>query len=148
MIHAQGHILSPSEFEVLLGDSWEGHLTYLDYSSDQETKIKVNLEVEKVLDGEYKFNYTYPDEPKANSKVKMKIGKNHMTLNKHSIVSRQKLANGTLIFETKNDGKDNKKAATIFQSYEISPQEFSITKKVKYIDDDKPIMRNKYQLKR
>ena len=145
---SQGHIVSPSDFEIVLGSPWQGTLSYQDYQSGSQIDIKVNLLIERVVEGEYRFNYTYPDEPKANSKDKIKIGKNHMTINKHRIISREKLDDGTLIFEVKELGKDNKKKATIYHRYAFSKASLTMSKKVKFDGTEETITRNKYTFSR
>jgi len=145
---SQGHIVSPTDFEVILGEPWQGTLSYQDYQSDKEVMINANLEIEKISEGEYRFNYIYPEEPKANSKAKIKLGKNHMSVNKNTIISRERLNDGTLIFETKEVGKDNKKKAVLYYTYELSTTRLTITKKVKYDGETEAIIRNKYAFQR
>ena len=140
-------IVSPSEFSVLLGDDWQGSLTYRDYTSNQETEIPVTLLVEQVGDREFRFSYSYPEEPKANNKTKVVVGKNHMSINKARIISRQDLPNQVLKFATKIPGKDNKKKATIYTEYLLSVKNFTITKKVQYEGED-PFIRNTYSFSR
>ena len=140
-------IVSPTEISVLLGDDWQGSLTYLDYSSNQETSIPVMLHVEQVGDREFRFSFSYPEEPKANNKTKMVLGKNHMSINKARIISRQDLPNHVLKFETKIPGKDNKKKAIIYTEYQLSVKNFTITKKVQY-DGEDPFVRNTYSFTR
>ncbi len=144
----QGHILTPSEFEIALGDQWTGDLVYWDDESAEEVSIPVQLQIYKVTDREYKFQYTYPEEQKANHKERVKIGKNHMTLNKGKIIDRKKLSDGTLTFRTKHNGKDNKKAAIIFQDYHLSDQELVISRSIQYEGSDEVRLQNTYKLSR
>ncbi len=42
-----GPVASPDDFRVLAGIGWQGHLSYLDYSSDVLSQIPVEIQVDE-----------------------------------------------------------------------------------------------------
>ncbi len=134
--------VSMKELIPLVGD-WQGTLTYLDYSSNKEVSIPVNLLVVKKNNKALKFNYLYPKEPNANSKSTIKVGGN--TLNGRIIVGKC-LDSGYLMLITEDSGRDNGKPAKITFTYTISPYFFSIRKDVEV--EGERFMRNRYEFSR
>ena len=128
---AQTARLSHKDLNPLEGGKWVGSLTYLDYSSGKSTSIKSDISVSKLSDRKWSFAFTYPDEPKANSKDNVILGDHGRTFDGETVVERTKLRDGVTRLVTSRAGKDNDKPATIRHTYLISKREFSIKKEVK-----------------
>ena len=75
--------ITRDDLQVLTGLQWSGTLTYLDYQSNRKVSIPANLTVRP--NGEDKwswvFEYSYPDEPKANSEEVVRLSKDGKTIN-------------------------------------------------------------------
>lgn len=125
--------------------SWQGKLTYLDYSSGKPYTMPANIKIsltENKLG--YIMGYEYPNEPHANSKdttyIKDKL------FGEDKIVEFTKDAAGgfTLVTEKEGeDGNDHKKAI-LRHTYTLKTNTFSAVKDVKFDGTDKWIKRNEY----
>ena len=67
--------IEPADLQRLSGAPWKGSLTYLDYTSKKPVSIASTLVVTRAdADGRsWRFDYQYPDEPKANSASSLTI---------------------------------------------------------------------------
>ncbi|MEQ8626479.1 hypothetical protein [Ekhidna sp.] len=131
----------------LLEGQWTGDLVYLDYSSNKEVKIPVEVSIEKVKEAKYKFNYVYPKEPKANSKSNVTIDLEKMTIEGNRIAEINE-RNGQWTIVAYSTGKDNGQKAIFIKTYVIGETSLSIKKGVQYISSDERFMRNEYRLKK
>lgn len=126
--------------------SWQGKLTYLDYSSGKPYTMPANIKIrltENMLG--YIMGYEYPNEPHANSKDTTYV--NGKLFGKDKIVEFTKDAAGgfTLVTEKEGeDGNDHKKAI-LRHTYKLKINTFSAVKDVKFDGTDKWIKRNEYQ---
>jgi hypothetical protein len=134
-------------FDELLQPGWTGELTYLDYSRNKEVKIPVNMEVTKIKEGTYQIAYTYPDEPKANSKAKIRISDDGSKLAGKKITSVDD-SNGWWIITSEYKGSDNNEKAWLRITWTIGPDTFATKKEVKYKGDTEYFMRNEYNFSR
>jgi hypothetical protein len=129
--------------------SWEGKLTYLDYSSGNPYTMSANIKVSLTENKSgYIMAYEYPKEPQANSKDTTFIRDNFF--GKDKIVAFEKASGGgyTLVTEVDGtDGNDNKKAV-LRHVYRVTATNFSITKEVKFEGTELWIKRNEYLLNR
>jgi hypothetical protein len=129
--------------------SWEGKLTYLDYSSGKPYTMSANINIGLTADGKgYVMAYEYPKEPQANSKDTTFIQDNFF--GKDKIVAFENAPGGgyTLVTEVEGtDGNDNKKAV-LRHVYLVTSTSFSITKEVKFEGTELWIKRNEYLLNR
>jgi hypothetical protein len=129
--------------------SWEGKLTYLDYTSGKPYTMLANINIGLTADNMgYVMGYEYPKEPHANSKDTTFIIGNYF--GKDKIVAFKKVSDSEykLITEVDgNDGNDNKKAV-LRHTYLLTSNNLSITKEVKFEGTDKWIKRNEYVLNR
>jgi hypothetical protein len=129
--------------------SWEGKLTYLDYTSGKPYRMLANINIGFTTDKMgYVMGYEYPKEPHANSKDTTFIIGNYF--GKDKIVAFNKVSDSEykLITEVDgNDGNDNRKAV-LRHTYLLTSNNFSITKEVKFEGTDKWIKRNEYLLNR
>ncbi|NND95349.1 MAG: hypothetical protein HKN45_10820 [Flavobacteriales bacterium] len=140
--------LRTQDFEIALGE-WNGTLTYVDYSSGQPYTMPADLKVGKGNSSRtFSLNYSYPNEPQANSKGKLKISKNGLLLNGNKLISKVINDDGILEVVTSHMGKDNKKRATIRNIYELGTSLLIIRKEVKFIDSDEWFKRNEYSFTR
>ena len=129
--------------------SWEGKLTYLDYSTGKPYTMSANIKISLTENKNgYIMGYEYPNEPQANSKDTTYIDNNYF--GKDKIVKFKKASDGgfTLVTEiVGKDGNDNKKAI-LRHTYLLKSSTFSIIKDVKFEGTDKWIKRNKYETRR
>lgn len=135
------------DLDLLLGGTWTGTLTYLDYSSNQTTTIPTNLSVSKPPTDPRAWNVsiTYPKEPQANSLAKWTIAQDGTTLDikgdTQTVISREFVTpteanqDGSITkVTTESKGTDNDKPATIRHIYYFSAREFIMQKLVTYDD--------------
>lgn len=129
--------------------SWEGKLTYMDYSTGKPYTMSANIKISLTENRNgYIMGYEYPKEPQANSKDTTYLV--NKLFGKDKIVEFKKAADGgfTLITEIAGeDGNDNKKAI-LRHTYILKSNTFSIIKDVKFEGTDKWIKRNEYQFNR
>ena len=127
--------------------SWEGKLTYLDYSSGKPYTMLANIKIGLTADNMgYVMGYEYPKEPHANSKDTTFIVGNYF--GKDKIVEFKKYSDAEYKMTTEvdgNDGNENKKAV-LRHTYELKSNTFSVTKEVKFEGSDKWVKRNEYLL--
>jgi hypothetical protein len=138
------------DLQILTGAQWSGTLTYLDYRSKKKVSIPANLNVRP--NGEDKwswvFEYEYPDEPQANSKEIVRLSKDGRSLNGEVVLERTSLPDNTVRFVTEKKGEDNNRSAYIRFTYLLNAKSFSITKGVRYEDEDQFFERNGFDWKR
>lgn len=140
--------VSTDDLKTLLGE-WVGSLTYTDYSTNKPFTMPANLIVTQGKNSyQLILNITYPKEPNANSKDKIKISKDGTQLNKLDIKSRQVFPNGQIKIITQYSGKDNGKKALIKNVYIIGTSNFIIRKEVKFENSDDWLLRNEYNYSR
>ena len=129
--------------------SWEGKLTYLDYSTGKPYTMSANINISLTENKHgYIMGYAYPKEPQANSKDTTYIMND--LFGKDKIVEFKKATDGgfTLVTEIAGeDGNDNKKAI-LRHTYILKLNTYSIIKDVKFEGTDKWIKRNEYLLNR
>jgi hypothetical protein len=127
--------------------SWEGKLTYLDYSSGKPYTMLANIKISLTSDNMgYVMRYEYPDEPQANSKDTTFIIGSFFGKDKIIEFKNDSDVEFTMITEVDgNDGNDNKKAV-LRHTYLLKSNTFSVIKEVKFEGTDKWIKRNEYIL--
>lgn len=141
-------IVTPEDLKIILGE-WTGTLTYVDYNTNKPYTMPSNVDVKQGKNENQLFLFiTYPNEPNANSKDKIKISKNGLKLNKNAVKSIQKLSNGQVLVTTEYLGKDNNMAALIRNVYLLGEKQFVIKKEVKFENSDEWIKRNEYNFNR
>lgn len=141
--------ISIEDFKPLQG-KWKGTLTYLDYKDNKETTIPANTLIE--IAGKQSFDQYvfYSAEPDKNARTRYKIKEQGMMLNDKRVTGRTQLPDGSLqitMESTGTDGNDNKAAA--FQHILIiSPSTFSVTKMVKFNEEEGYFRRHIYSFSR
>ena len=129
--------------------SWEGNLTYLDYTSGKPFTMLANIKISLTADKKgYIMAYEYPKEPHANAKDTTAIVGSLFGNDKIIEFKRDSADGFTLVTEVDGeDGNENKKAILRHQ-YLFLKNTFTITKSVKFQGTDKWIKRNEYLLTR
>ena len=129
--------------------SWEGKLTYLDYSTGKPFTMLANIKISLTADNKgYVMEYEYPKEPHANSTDTTSLIGNYF--GKDKIVEFKKATDGgfTLVTELNGeDGNDHKKAV-LRHRYQLQANTFSIIKDVKFEGTNNWIKRNEYLVHR
>ncbi|MEQ8557785.1 MAG: hypothetical protein RIB03_05665 [Henriciella sp.] len=139
--------VSPDDFSVLVGDEWEGSLTYLDYS-DEETETTIPAELLVGQNGRtFELYFSFPEDPRADGRAEVAISENGRKVNDET-VQRRVQRGDELMLVTKQDCQDNAVTATCEYTYTIAPQEFTITKMVTPRDEDEAFRRNHYSFTR
>lgn len=134
-----------NDIKVLEGPRWTGSLSYLDYSSNKTTSIASDLIVERLPDNErgWKFDFKYPNEPRADSSSFVTIAPDGTSFNGQRVISRLRDANGLTIV-TESEGTDNNKKAMFRFTYSLTGSTFSIKKEVKTEGSNEFFERNVY----
>ena len=92
------------DLRTLIG-SWEGSLTYIDYSSGEPYTMPANLIIKAGKnDNELILQNVFPNEPHANSTGKMKRSKDGRKLNANVLISKELGSDGALIITTQSNG--------------------------------------------
>ena len=129
--------------------SWEGKLTYVDYSTGNPFTMLANIKIGLTKNNMgYIMDYEYPKEPQANSSdTTLIVGK---FFGKDKIVEFKKDSDGEYKMITEldgYDGNDNKKAV-LRHTYIFKSNTYLIIKDVKFEGTAKWIKRNEYLLNR
>jgi hypothetical protein len=127
--------------------SWEGKLTYLDYSTGKPFSMLANIKIALTTDKKgYVMGYEYPKEPHANAKDTTYILNNLFGTDKIVDFSKDTSGGFKMVTEKEgNDGNDNKKSI-LRHTYVLKSDSYTITKEVKFVGTDKWIKRNEYLL--
>jgi len=149
MINLQGQEakITKTDINNLVGE-WEGSLTYLDYSSNKPYSMPCNASISVIEKMNHiKVSYTYPNEPKANSKFKLKVSKDGTKIDKEKLTSRTTDEEGNIVLTIEKPGKDGneQKTAMIRQSYIIGVEVFIVRKEVKFTGTTDWLVRNEYK---
>jgi len=147
---AQAAALAPrlkaGDLKRLTGVQWKGTLTYLDYGKNKKVSIPSQLTVTGPGADEqsWRFEYEYPDEPKANSKDAVVVSKDGTIIDGERVVERTTAADGTLKIVTEKAGTDNDKPSLFRFTYLVGAASFSIRKEVRYEGAADFFERNQY----
>jgi hypothetical protein len=143
---AQSATISPKDLKIIEGPKWSGTLTYLDYNSNKNTSIKSELTVTRLIKdpATWRFDYTYPDEPKANRSSEAALSKNGRMFFGEDVVEQKKLRDGSVKIVTTQAGSDDDKPALFRYTYLIGDRAFSIKKEVRINGTEAFFERNTY----
>lgn len=136
-----------SDFEILNNTNWKGTLMYKNYSDGREVTLQTTMDI-TIKKNKVITEIKFPEEPKANSKTKIKIRKKGTYFGDEKIISKELLENETTKFITFYNGNDNGKKAKMYKTYLFNKDTFSITKEVQYLDSEEKFIRNKQEYKR
>jgi hypothetical protein len=138
------------DFEKLSG-TWQGSLTYLDYSSGKPYTMPADIEIKRVnKTNKFVFSNIYPNETSANSIDTISISTDGKYIEKEIIKSRRKLPNGDIEIiteESGNDGNDNK-PATFRHTYTFGKTTYKNRKDVQFTRETEWINRHEYSYKK
>lgn len=138
------------DLQILTGTEWSGTLTYLDYRSKKKVSIPSNLIVKPNGDDKrsWVFEYVFPDEPHANSREVLQLSEDGTRINGEVVLERIGLPDDTVKFVTEKKGEDNNRGASFRFTYLLNAKSFSITKEVRYDNEDQFFERNRFDWKR
>lgn len=142
--------VTDKDLRPLTGALWTGTLTYLDYRSNKKVSIPSTLTVTQSAEDKrsWVFDYKYPDEPKADGKETVTLGKDGRAINDETVTERTKLSGGALRIVTEKKGRDNDRDAVFRYTYMLSAKSFSIRKDVRYEGATEFFERNEFSWKR
>ena len=149
-IRAQENKLQKSDVALLCG-SWEGTLTYLDYSSGKPYTMPANVVISSITGTDHLLvQMIYPDEPKANSSDTLHVFGGGNGIDGEKIISREVMADGTVKIVSEEHGKDgnDNKPATFRFTRTISKVAYVVVKEVRFDGSEQWIMRHTYSYKR
>jgi hypothetical protein len=126
--------IEPTDVQRLSGAPWKGSLTYLDYTHKKPVSIASTLVVTRAgADGRsWRFDYQYPDEPKANSTSRVTIAGDGSAIDGERVTERSVLADRIVRIVTEKSGEDDRRPATFRFTYLIGDASFSRKKEVKF----------------
>lgn len=134
------------DFNSLVG-SWQGSLTYLDYTSGKPYTMPADVEIKRV-EGTNKFTFSniYPKEQSANSVHIMTISEDGQLIDMESVKTVRKLENGDTEIITEEKGKDgnDNRPATFRHTYVIGKHQYSKRKEVQFEGDTAWVKRHEY----
>ena len=123
--------ITTQDFQVLVGEQWEGSLNYRDFSSDRQVSIPVRIIVSDIQNDQVNYRIEYPDEPQYDSDERIIVSGDGTRLNDELVTSKAFAEDGSLVITTQKKGEDNGQAADLRMTYRISPSSFSIQKEVR-----------------
>jgi len=139
---------SSEDFRAIVGSGWKGQLSYLDYSSEELSKIPVAIQVDEPNGLTLGYSIRYPGETQYNSREEIEISHDGRKLNDGLISARKRDDNGDLMLVTTYQGKDDNRRADIRVTYVIGDRAFSISKEVRFENESDYFLRNQYSLVR
>lgn len=151
MCNAQQRVSSiQNDFKTLLG-TWQGSLTYRDYSSGKPYTMPADVKIKRVgKTNKFIFSNSYPNETSANSTDTITISTDGKYIDKEKIKSRRKLTNGDIEIITEELGKDgnDNKPATLRHIYMIGKLTYKKRKDVQFAGETEWITRHEYAYKK
>jgi len=143
--------VSIKDFKPAFG-KWNGSLTYLDYSSGKPYTMPANITILKneSNDRQLILAFEYPDEPKANGNDTLVISSDGLQIDGAAVISKKKNSKGNLEIITEKDGVDgnDSRKAKLRHTYIIGKKKFSDRKEVRFVGEEKFILRNEYLMSR
>jgi len=142
-MNAQSNI-SLSDFKNLDNTSWEGNLTYKNYQDGKLISIPTKMQI-KVTDVAIEQTLQYTYEPDKNISSKTKIKKNGRYLGKQEVIEKIMNPDSSFKIVTKYEGKDDNKKATLYITYELNSNSYSVTKEVQFNNANERFVRHQYK---
>ncbi len=134
------------DFQNISG-SWQGCLTYLDYSSGKPYTMPAEIDIERIGKTiKFIFSNIYPNETSANSIDTITISTDGKYIDKELVKSRRKLPNGDIEIITEELGKDgnDNKLATFRHTYTFGKTIYKNRKDVQFSGQTEWINRHEY----
>lgn len=138
--------VSATDLQPLIG-SWQGTVTYLDYTSNKPYVMPATLLVEQVgRTNRYLFTHAFPNEPNADWTDTVVLSDNGTMINDQTLTSKRILDGGTQEITTEVlsvDGND-RKPALLRHTYTIGKTTYVHRKEVQFAGDTTWIVRHEY----
>ncbi|KOY86405.1 hypothetical protein AD998_09835 [bacterium 336/3] len=139
-------LVQSSDIQLVVG-SWQGVLSYLDYTSNKITNIQANIEIQQIgRSNSFVCKNTFPKEPSVFWSDTLKISKDGKMLNNEEIQSKNILQNGDIEIVTISSGKDgnDQKPANFRFTYIFGKNKFTKKKEVQFVGEKSWFQRHEY----
>jgi uncharacterized membrane protein YphA (DoxX/SURF4 family) len=139
--------VSVKDFQTVIG-SWQGSLTYLDYTTNKPYTMPANVDIEQLgRSNRFTFSNSFPKEPNANWTDTFTISTDGSRINDEKLISKQLLADGNLQLITEQEGLDgnDQKPALFKHTYTIGRDVFIKRKDVLFNGTTNWINRHEYK---
>jgi hypothetical protein len=139
-------LVSVKDFQIVLG-SWQGSLTYLDYTTNKPFTMPANIAIKQMGSNTFLFMNSFPDEPNVKWTDTLIISSDGKMINEEKVTSKKTLPNGTIEIITDVLGIDGneKKPARIKHIYTIGKNILIKRKEVLFTGSTEWIQRNEYR---
>ena len=134
------------DFNKLSG-TWQGSLTYLDYSSGKPYTMPADIDIKRInKTNKFVFSNIYTNEVSSNSIDTVSISTDGKYIDKELIKLRRKLPNGDIEITTEESGKDgnDNKPAIFRHTYTFGLTTYKNRKDVKFNGETEWINRHEY----
>jgi hypothetical protein len=133
---ASGAAVLEADLDLLVGPSWKGTLTYLDYTSKKLTTIPSTLLVTRKTtaagaEPTWRVAFGYTDEPHADKAEDLPLRSGGKLLGDEPVMERSVLADGTVRLVTEMAGQDDSVPAQLRRVYLITRGRYEIQKWVR-----------------
>jgi uncharacterized membrane protein YphA (DoxX/SURF4 family) len=139
--------ISVKDLQPVIG-SWQGSLTYLDYTTNKPYTMSANVDIEQLgTSNKLTFANSFPKEPSANWTDTFTISADGKMFNKEAVTGKKILADGNLEIVTEEmsiDGNE-KEPALIKHTYTIGKKVFMKRKEVQFAGTSVWLKRNEYR---
>lgn len=139
--------LLETDFQKVVG-SWQGTLTYLDYSSNKTVRIPANVDIQQQgRKPRFIFTNSFPKEPHVRWSDTLLLAGNGSTISDERVISREVQLDGTTHIQTECkgvDGNDNKPALFRF-TYILGHDSYAKRKEVQFTGTKEWIERHEYR---
>lgn len=143
----QPPVVTAKDIAPVVG-SWQGSLTYLDYTTNKPYTMPANVDIKQLgRSNQFAFSNSFPKEPNANWTDTITISADGRMIDNEKISSKQLLPDGTLQIITETEGVDgnDKKPALFKHTYIIGKTVFSKRKDVLFKGTTEWINRHEYK---
>jgi uncharacterized membrane protein YphA (DoxX/SURF4 family) len=127
---------------------WTGTLEYLDYRSHQKVKLPSTLDVKETGKDIYDLSFDFPTEKGHGWNEKAELKYNEGLINDVKILALTMLPGEKIQFVLEEEGEDDNRKAIIRKTYIMNNKSFSITKLVKYNEQEDWLQRNQFVFNR
>jgi len=128
--------------------SWQGDLTYLDYTSNKQVVIPTTVEMEQIKVGVFTFSYQFPKEPHVFWTDTVAISADGLFWGKEKIVTKKNLPDASLELVTEENDKDNNKPALLRRTYTFGQNQYVLKKEVQFIGENTWFQRHEYRFEK
>lgn len=143
----QPPVVTAKDIAPVVG-SWQGSLTYLDYTTNKPYTMPANVDIKQLSSSnQFAFSNSFPKEPNANWTDTITISADGRMIDNEKIISKQLLPDSTLQIITETEGVDgnDKKPALFKHTYIIGKTIFSKRKDVLFKGTTEWMNRHEYK---